>query len=169
MNRETFISMVNFQAWADARVLLAAEVIPDDEYYRDRGLGVGSIHELLVHAMASQSMWLRRFKGDSRCDVEDLKKCRTREDLNRRWDIVHKQLAEFIGAQTVSSLSGIVCYHGNSEREFYFPLGRLLMHMLDESTYHRGQVNLMIGTAGAKPARASQRNYLESISCRSES
>jgi uncharacterized damage-inducible protein DinB len=168
MNRDTFISMLDFQAWADARILRAAELVADGEYFRDRAMGVGSIHDLLVHAMATQAMWLRRFKGDSGCSVEDARKYPARRDVVKQWPIVHSQLSEFVGAQTVSTLRGIVCYQSAAAREYYFPLDRLLMHMLDESTYHRGQLNLMIRSAGGKPARASHRNYLESISCRSE-
>ena len=40
--------------------------VQDEAYYLDRGISHESIHGLLVHGMAAQDVWLRRWRGNGR-------------------------------------------------------------------------------------------------------
>jgi uncharacterized damage-inducible protein DinB len=45
-------------------------------------------------------------------------------------------------------------YRHISGEERVVPLGHAMIHVVDHSTYHRGQLNTMIKQAGGQPAMA---------------
>ena len=44
-------------------MMSAATTLPDDAYYREQNISVGSVHKLLAHCMAAHIVWLRRLNG----------------------------------------------------------------------------------------------------------
>ena len=137
--------------WGDRRVLTAACAITEAEYYAERGFSAGSLHKLLVHAMAAQWMWLSRWNGHDLRRLEDAADYPTRESLLKRWPRVHADFSEFVLAQTARTLAAPLTYHNTRGDQFTLPLGELILHCLDHGTYHRGQINSLIKLAGGSP------------------
>ncbi|NNM88656.1 MAG: hypothetical protein HKL95_09070 [Phycisphaerae bacterium] len=129
----------------------AAAVIAETPYYAARDFSAGSLHKLLVHAMAAQWVWLSRWRGGSIYRLQDVPDYPTRESLLTRWPMVHEELATFLRAQTPQTLEGPLAYRNNRRDSVTLPLGELILHCLDHGTYHRGQINSMIKLAGGTP------------------
>ena len=66
ITKEHLRDMFEFVRWADGQMLTAARAVPEEGYYKDQGISIGSIHKLLVHCMAAQWVWLSRWRGESR-------------------------------------------------------------------------------------------------------
>jgi len=147
-----------FMHWGDKRVLAAAKAVDEAEYYRDRGISFGSLHNLLVHAMGAQWIWLERWKGNSPPRLVNHTDYPTREGLQDSWPVLHGEFYDFIAAQTPQSLGRAVTYKNSRGMEFTLPLEELILHTLDHGTYHRGQVNTLIKLAGGEPVSV---NYFE--------
>ena len=145
------LRMMDFMFWGDRRVLTAASAISEREYYADRGFSAGSLHKLLVHAMAAQWVWLSRWKHLEVQRLEDASDYPTRESLVRRWPRVHQDFSEVLAAQTDVTLASAITYRNTRGEAFTLPLGELVLHCLDHGTYHRGQVNSLIKLAGGTP------------------
>ena len=153
-------AMFAYMRWADDLILRAALALPEDEYFAPRGFSLGSIHKLLVHAMAAQKAWLSRWNGTMPARIEDERDHPTRERLAERWPLVHDDLAAFLDRQTPVSLAAPLDYTNFAGQPFRLPLGGLMLHVIDHSAYHRGQLNSMIKLAGGEPAPAFYTLYL---------
>ncbi len=143
--------LMDFMLWGDQRVMGAAAVIAETPYYAARDFSAGSLHKLLVHAMAAQWVWLSRWRGDSIYRLQDVPEYPTRESLLRRWPGVHEELATFLRTQTPNTLEAPLAYRNSRGDSVTLPLGELILHCLDHATYHRGQINSMIKLAGGTP------------------
>jgi len=152
------LRMMEFMFWGDRRVLTAAYATSKPEYYAERGFSAGSLHKLLVHAMAAQWTWLSRWKRLEVLRLEDATDYPTREMLLNRWLRVHHDLAEFLAAQTEATLAATLTYRNTRGEQFTLPLGELVLHCLDHGTYHRGQINSLIKLAGGTPVAV---NYFQ--------
>jgi uncharacterized damage-inducible protein DinB len=152
--------LFGYLKWADEAVFMAAQSVSDHEYYLPRGFSHGSIHGLLVHGMAAQDVWLRRWQGDGKAAINGVDQCPTRNDLERCWPEVHSELSTFLDRQTDKSLQTTVVARNTYGERFSLPLGDTMIHVVDHSTYHRGQINSMIMMAGGKPAAAYYQRYL---------
>ncbi len=96
--------LFDYMIWADEAMMGASQTVPDHEYHLPRGFSHGSIHGLLVHEMAAQDVWLRRWQGDGEAAIEDESFYPNRDVLTRRWAGVHSELFAFLDRQTDESL-----------------------------------------------------------------
>ena len=154
-----FRDMFEYVRWGDHQCLLAARTVADVEYYRDQQISHGSIHKLLVHMLAAQSLWLERFRGASPTKAEGLDELPARMDVEQRWPLVHAAMLDWVAHQSPSSLARNVTYRNTRGEQFSLPLASLMMHVIDHATYHRGQLSTMIKRAGGKPQYVSFQLY----------
>ncbi len=152
--------LFGYLRWADEATLAASQSVTDLEYHRSRGFSHGSIHGLLVHGMAAQEVWLRRWQGIGEAAIEGVGQCPTRNDLLRLWPEIHSELLVFLDRQTDDSLRATVVARNTYGEQFSLPLGDTMIHVVDHATYHRGQINSMIMMAGGKPVAAYYQRYL---------
>ena len=160
ITKEHLRDMFEFVRWADGQMLTAARAVPEEGYYKDQGISIGSIHKLLVHCMAAQWVWLSRWRGESPSRLENHEDYPTRDVLEQRWPLVHSAILDFLGLQSPRSLAREVQYKNTRGETFSIPLGELMLHVIDHASYHRGQLNTMIKHAGGKPANVMYQNYV---------
>ncbi len=103
---------------------------------------------------------LCRWRGQDVRRLPDDKDYPTRPSLLERWPKVHVELFDFLDRQTPQSLSAPLTYRNTRGQEYTLPLGGLMLHVADHSTYHRGQLNSMIKLAGGEPTPVSVQLFL---------
>jgi uncharacterized damage-inducible protein DinB len=151
--------MCEYLRWSDQQSLLSARTVRDDDYYKELGISVGSVHKLLVHCMAAEWLWLCRFRGESPTKVEDHADYPTRMNLEQRWPLVHAALIDFVGRMTPQQMGNPVTYHDTKGNAHTLPLRDMILHLIDHGSYHRGQLATMIKKAGGTPANISFRTW----------
>lgn len=147
---DAFIDFFRYVRWADELQLSAAQALADEAYFKDHGFSFGSIHGVMLHMLSAQEVWRQRFAGEPTtwlADRADLR--RDREALAREWAGVHDRFAAFLTAQTAQSLAGTISFKNLKGQPFSAPLWRLLTHVCNHSTIHRGQLNSMLKLSGA--------------------
>ena len=123
ITKEHLRDMFEFVRWADGQMLTAARAVPEEGYYKDQGISIGSIHKLLVHCMAAQWVWLSRWRGESPGRLENHEDYPTRDVLEQRWPLVHSAILDFLGLQSPRSLAREVQYKNTRGETFSIPLG----------------------------------------------
>jgi uncharacterized damage-inducible protein DinB len=156
-------TLFQYMRWADDLMVQAVSTVPDDAYHFPRAISHGSIHSLLVHAMAAQDVWLRRWQGDGDARIETVAEYPTRATLLVRWPVVHRALFDFLDHQSDASLSRPVTAKNTYGERFTLPLGATMLHVVDHATYHRGQLNSMLKQAGAQPTAPYLQRYLATL------
>jgi uncharacterized damage-inducible protein DinB len=150
--------LYEYDRWANNRVLQAAAALTTVEFTRDLGGSFRSVRDTLVHIIGGEWIWLAYWKATSHSSafITDLK---THRDVlfNRdafpnlatvksKWVEVEKEQIEFVNRVSGELLEGMLPF-----RETQVSLAHLMQHMANHSTYHRGQVALMMRQLGAEP------------------
>jgi uncharacterized damage-inducible protein DinB len=159
VTKEHLQQMFEYVRWADNQMLAAARSVPDEGYYKEQGISIGSIHKLLVHCMAVEWLWLSRWRNETPARVENQDDYPNRDSVLQRWPLVHSAITDFLGTQTPKSLARDVQYRNLKGELFSLPLADLMLHLIDHATYHRGQLNTMIKKAGGQTANVSYQVY----------
>ncbi len=148
--------MARYNAWQNGSVYGAAATLPDVERRRDRGAFFGSIHETLNHILWGDQMWLNRFAGTPRPVPQGVQQSRGYyarwDDLVREreaFDRVILDWAENLDAGWLES--EMKWYSSAANREMTSPHWKLVVHLFNHQTHHRGQVHAMLTQAGAAP------------------
>jgi uncharacterized damage-inducible protein DinB len=158
MNKDDIPLLYEYDRWANNRVLQSVTALSDERFTRDLGGSFRSVRDTLVHIVGGEWGWLTYWKEPSPSStfVTDLW---TRHEalfhpnafpnlatVQSKWAEVEKEQAEFVNDVTNESLQRMLPLRG-----MQISLGHLMQHLANHSTYHRGQIALMMRQLGAKP------------------
>lgn len=155
MNASELQTRFAYNTWANRRLLAAARVLPPDELVRDLGASFGSVHGTLVHILSGERRWLRFWQDGTLLAPLSPRDAPTLEDLDARWRTVAEDQAGFIGDLTAERLAALLPVDGHG-----YALGELVQHLLNHSTYHRGQVAVLLRQLGHRPPATDYRLFL---------
>ena len=146
---EEIAELFEFNAWATARVFEATASLSEEEFTRDLGNSFPSIRDTLVHIIGGEWVWLTRWHGTSPTAFPAAP--RTHPDIVRRWEDINVEREKFLRSLGPHSLDVVVAYTSFAGVDFAFPLWQMLRHVVNHSSYHRGQVTTMLKQLGHKP------------------
>lgn len=147
---EEIRELFEYNRWANRRVLGAAARLSAEDFTRDMGNSFPSVRDTLSHILGSEWLWLSRWQGTSPSGVPEAWDLSTIEALQARWGEVERGQEEFLATLTDEALRGVISYRNLRGDPFSMPLWQLLRHMVNHSTYHRGQVTTLLRQLGAE-------------------
>lgn len=139
-----------FSAWATNRVFNALESLPPEQYHQDMKASHGSIHGTLVHLVGAEKIWLARWENRKEPFLTTTE-VPTREELFALWERVGFATAKFLGTMSDARLQQTFVMRTSRGDQFEHTFQQALQHVVDHSTYHRGQVVAMMRQLGAEP------------------
>jgi len=149
MNKKDVLLLLAYNSWANAQLLdLAARLTPD-QLTRDLSTSHRSLHETLTHILAAEWVWLKRCQGSSPKALLDPKQFPDLSALREKWAEVEQEQAAFVAWLSDESLDRVVRYTNFRGEEWEYSLRHVFQHVVNHSTYHRGQVMAMLRQLGA--------------------
>jgi len=158
MTKDDIQLLYEYDRWANNRVLSAVSTLSAEEFTRDLGGSFRSVRDTLAHVVGSEWAWLTYWKEPSPSSIfltdlwpraDALFHPRVFPDLaavQLKWAEVEREQVEFVNLVTNESLRRML-----PVGETQISLEHLMQHLANHSTYHRGQVALMMRQLGAKP------------------
>jgi uncharacterized damage-inducible protein DinB len=133
----------DYSYWANRRYLAVAEGIPTKKLLKQQGHSWGSVFSVLLHMLSSETIWLRRWQGDSPSRHLDPNDYPTLTAVKEKWLSVEREMRQFLDLQTAESLARELTYTNLSGQSFRVPLWQMLMHVPNHETHHRGELAAM--------------------------
>jgi uncharacterized damage-inducible protein DinB len=150
MNKNDFEYLYDYNRWANARVLDAASKLTPDQFTKDLHSSHPSVRDTLVHLLAAEWIWLERWNGTSHKALLDPAEFPTVDAIRKRWSEVEAGYQKFIGELLEESLGEVITYTNTKGEQWTYPLAQMMQHVMNHSTYHRGQVTTMLRQLGAE-------------------
>jgi uncharacterized damage-inducible protein DinB len=158
MTKDDIQLLYEYDRWANNRVLEAVSALSTEQFTRDLGGSFRSVRDTLVHIIGGEWGWLAYWKEPTH-SAAFLTDLWTRHDalfnpnafpnvaaVQSKWAEVEKEQAEFVNRVTNESLEKMLPI-----RTTQVKLAHLMQHLPNHSTYHRGQVALMMRQLDAVP------------------
>lgn len=152
MNLETIGALDRYNTWANQRVLDTVSRLAQADFTRDLKSSYGSIRDTLTHIVWSEWIWLQRWNGLSPTPVFSPADFPNVESLRKRFQSVATERSAFLQGITAERLLHVLEYRNVKGEICRYPLWQQLHHVVNHSTYHRGQVATMLRQLGAAPA-----------------
>lgn len=147
MTKSDFERLLAFNRWANARTLGVAEQLTAEQLTRDLKNSFPSVLDTLVHMLSGEWVWLERWNGRSPTSWPFQGQYQSVADLRTPWRAIEEgQLA------VIASLGDVdrrFAYHNLKGEPFNDSIGLTLQHIVNHSTYHRGQITTMVRQLGA--------------------
>jgi uncharacterized damage-inducible protein DinB len=148
---ETIKLLHSYTRWADVRMFDAVSKLSPEQWTKDLGSSLKSARDTAVHIVSAQWIWLSRWKGESPKGMWNAADYPTPASIREKSEALAKELAGFAAEQTEESVAKPLNYKNLKGEPMSFPLGQLMIHMANHSTYHRGQVTTLLRQLGAQP------------------
>jgi uncharacterized damage-inducible protein DinB len=155
MPRQALVYLVDYMAWADQTVLNACSALTADDLNRDFGISHSSILGTLCHMFIAEHDWLIRLRESILSpDVEPAPELFYADPpggsdlaaLSQHWPALSKGLSDFVDVASEANLDGDFFAMG-----FRIQRWKLILHVVNHASIHRGQVVGMIRQLGKQP------------------
>ena len=144
-------TLFDYDEWANDRVLRCAAGLGEDQFGRRLEGSFPSIRETLAHIVVVEWVWLQRWRGQSPRSTPDWAATPTAQGLRDQLRLIEAERASFLATLADSDLPRPVSYVNVKGEPHTYALGDLLIHLVNHSTYHRGQAANMLRQVGATP------------------
>jgi len=142
--------LYDYNRWASRRTLTVASTLATDDFLRLMGNSFSSVRDTLAHILGAEWIWLERWQGRSPKALLDSATFPTVQSLESRWEIVERDQMQFIEALTPQRLGEELPYINQRGQLYSYPLWQQLVHVVNHSSYHRGQVTTLLRQLGAE-------------------
>ena len=151
MNVAEVRELYDYNAWAHARIFEALGRLPAEQYVRDLRSSHGGIHGTLCHIVWAEELWLNRWLGKPNPAVAQGKDLASLAAARARWEEVERARAAFLRALTDAGLAGTITIKPTTGGAYVHTYLQTLQHVVDHSSYHRGQIITMLRQLGVQP------------------
>jgi uncharacterized damage-inducible protein DinB len=158
MNLEDICLLYAYDRWANGRVLDAAAQVTAEQFTRDLGGSFRSIRDTFLHIIGGEWIWLEYWKRMPISEeiVSQLLAQRSVElrpelfanaaAVKVKWKEIEGRQIAFVESLTEEQLHQWIEFRGTRVQFWH-----LMQHLVNHSTYHRGQVTSMMRQLGAEP------------------
>ncbi len=151
MGIEDLADLYAYNGWANERVRASIQDLDLEAFKRDLGASFGSLQGTVAHLVSAQCNWLKRWKGQSAKQPLPLEQFASPEEANRRWAEVDQDLASYVGGLDSEDLQQLLTLTTPQGRSVSNLLWQAMLHVVNHSTYHRGQIAAQLRQVGATP------------------
>lgn len=141
-------SHLEFMKWADEQLCAALSQAPADQVSQDRGSSFNSLFDTLNHVYLAELVWISRVQDNPGTTIADLIAPANMAELGQAWPGLHQRWIDW--AHTLDDWSKPMAIRGRFG-EFQLPYWKVVMHLMNHGSYHRGQLATMLRQAGVKP------------------
>jgi uncharacterized damage-inducible protein DinB len=140
-----------FNSWANQKIFDALAPLSVEQLEADMKASHRSLHGTLAHLLAAHSIWLSRWKGTPEEKLRDPGDFGSLADLKRFWEQIGYETARWLGTmsdRTLQETFTAAAPRGGTYRHTYW---QAFQHVVDHSTYHRGQIITLLRQLGVTP------------------
>lgn len=151
MNIAEVKRLVAYNEWANARVLRTVAEVAGNQVSKNLEGSFPSIRDTVSHIVAAEWVWLRRWKGESPTLPPEWSVASNPELLRNKLDEIETERASFLSSLRDHDLQREISYRNLKGEPWTYSMSDLFLHLINHSTYHRGQVATMLRQVGATP------------------
>lgn len=151
MTRADIGFLFAYNDWANDLTFTSLDPIAPDVWAKTIGGSFPSIRDTMAHLVSAEWVWMRRWLGESPRVRPSWIADATVPGLRERLLEIRRDQATFIDSLADSDIGrplSVTRFDGESAT---LPLGQSLQHLVNHSTYHRGQIATLLRQVGMTP------------------
>ncbi len=149
---EHALGQLEYNEWADRRVLDAASAVSDGDLDRAFGEGIrDSLKRNLAHTVQVQIWWLSVLGGPPFERLPEPPAEGAFAVILGWYDSSHEAIRRYAESLTDSVLAGEVGARDPQGKDYSWPAWQLVTHLVNHGTQHRAEAGTMLAALGKSP------------------
>lgn len=150
-----------YNRWANQQMLNATGQLKGESFVRPMGNSFSSVRDTLTHILAAEWIWIERWHGRFPTSMLDPREFPDLTTIKSRWEAVEGDYRHFIQGLTLERLQRDLGYINRSGERYSYPLWQQMTHVVNHSSYHRGQITTLLRQLGAKAVSTDFLTYYD--------
>lgn len=142
---------LRYTGWASRRLVDAAAQLEPEQRSRPMGVSHHSVLGTLGHVHFGDRIWYTRVIDPSLAPLPPIDQLSTLEALQKDWPELQRRWVDWADSLSDSDLDQMVYYSGPGGKPNRQQTWKLILHVVNHGTLHRGQVMAMLRQLGVKP------------------
>jgi len=159
MTAQDFQTLYEFNSWANVRARQTVESLHEEKLYVDMKNSFGSIHGTLVHLVGAEDIWLQRMRGANPGIFMNVENYPTYQSVKSKWMEVEEGWQKYISTLKEGELQRTLIFKNIRGEEVKQKVWMALQHIVNHSSYHRGQITTLVRQAGGTPLATDLINF----------
>jgi uncharacterized damage-inducible protein DinB len=143
--KKYFLDLFEYNNWANDRIILKLQTI-------DQEFNFSEPVKIFGHIISSQDVWLERVKGKSSYNI-DLWEDFSIQELEILSSNSSKEWKKYLTRYSEKKILEICVYKNSKREEKKHSYQDIFQHVLNHSSYHRGQINKIFSCNKIEPAQ----------------
>jgi uncharacterized damage-inducible protein DinB len=149
MNREAILSLVAYDDWANDLIVEALEALSEEELNRPLPGSFPSLRATWAHLVMAQWLWIERWLVAPPEALPEWVASAGLEQLNATLLDVRRRRREALEVLGDADLAERRTYSNLARNKTWnVTVGQMLAHVVNHSTYHRGQITTLLRQLG---------------------
>jgi uncharacterized damage-inducible protein DinB len=146
--------LLDYHYWARDRMLDAVDRLSPDQFTRNMGNSFRSIRDTIAHTYSAEWIWYRRWQLESPTAMLAPDLFPDPASIRTAWLEQEGKVRAFVGPLDGGGMAQVIEYRSLAGQPAASVLWRMLQHMVNHATYHRGQVTTMLRQLEAVPPKS---------------
>lgn len=151
MNLSQVVELYEYDCWANEELLSIIEGIEFERLIQNVESSFGSIRDTLVHILGAEELWLSRWNGQAIRGLLDPNNFGNYVVLKNRWALHSSKLMKYLSDINDEKLMKPLSYTNIQGINYTTELWKQMLHVVNHSSYHRGQVVTMMRQLSIQP------------------
>jgi len=143
--------LFDYNAWANHRMLEGCDALNAEQFLEPLGCSFGSVRNTAAHIMDVEWLYLERWQGRAPSSFPNAVNYSDLSHIRDRWKLIERDTALYLKNISQDDLARIIEFRNTRGILYRHPLWELMQHLVNHSTYHRGQVTTLLRQLGATP------------------
>lgn len=148
MNKTYFVGLMTFNSWADRKVIQWLEEITDEQWGRMHTSSFSSIRETAIHITSAEKIWIDFWNHSPDAVYLSSEFKGSKDDLLATWKRASEGMKRFVTDFPEECFSDHVIFRYPRGGEGKMSYWQSFAHVVNHSTYHRGQLVTLLRQAG---------------------
>jgi uncharacterized damage-inducible protein DinB len=144
-------NMYRYNGWANQRVLASLRSIDQERFVRHLKTSHGSIRGTVAHLASAECIWLQRWTGKPGNQMLPESDFETIEIASQRLTEFDNDLVDYVNSLSEEDLRSTKSYVTTQGKPYSNVVQDMLVHLINHSTYHRGQIAALLRQVDAVP------------------
>ena len=145
--KELILDYAQYNAWANKKILDTISQLTHDQHHAMIVSSFSNIYETVYHILASEDVWLQRVDKLAYTELPDNFEG-SMKSVSEALNLRDQQWESWILSKKEEELFEMLSYVNMKGIPFCLRMDKILLHVFNHSTYHRGQLVTMLRQHG---------------------
>ena len=148
MNKSYFIELAQYNIWANNIVISWLQQISEQQWKQPVVSSFNSIAETATHIAGAEKIWLDRWQLNSKSTFLTIESIGSKEEFIEIWKTASANILHFFEQINENDFATSFSFKRLNGEENTLQYAKTFTHVLNHSTYHRGQLVTMLRQVG---------------------